>query len=34
VNTEEAMADLRDVIRTIYPPILADRGLGWNCRAR
>ncbi|MCO5999030.1 sensor histidine kinase [Actinoallomurus rhizosphaericola] len=26
-NTEEAMAELREVIRTIYPPILADRGL-------
>jgi signal transduction histidine kinase len=26
-GTEEAMAELRDVIRTIYPPILADRGL-------
>ncbi|MGW6915960.1 histidine kinase [Kitasatospora sp. NPDC054939] len=26
-NTEEAMAELRAVIRTIYPPILADRGL-------
>ncbi|GAA2300233.1 sensor histidine kinase [Nonomuraea roseoviolacea subsp. roseoviolacea] len=26
-NTEEAMAELRGVIRTIYPPILADRGL-------
>ncbi|MFF8773287.1 sensor histidine kinase [Kitasatospora sp. NPDC015120] len=25
--TEEAMAELRAVIRTIYPPILADRGL-------
>lgn len=27
-GTEEAMAELRDVIRGIYPPILADRGLG------
>jgi signal transduction histidine kinase len=26
-GTEEAMAELRQVIRTIYPPILADRGL-------
>ncbi|WP_214416619.1 sensor histidine kinase [Sphaerisporangium fuscum] len=26
-STEEAMAELREVIRTIYPPILADRGL-------
>ncbi|MCO5985883.1 sensor histidine kinase [Actinoallomurus spadix] len=26
-NTEEAMTELREVIRTIYPPILADRGL-------
>ncbi|WP_433412775.1 histidine kinase [Microtetraspora malaysiensis] len=26
-NTEEAMVELRAVIRTIYPPILADRGL-------
>ncbi|WP_220140269.1 sensor histidine kinase [Kitasatospora acidiphila] len=26
-NTEEAMAELRAVLRTIYPPILADRGL-------
>jgi signal transduction histidine kinase len=26
-GTEEAMAELREVIRTIYPPILADRGL-------
>ncbi|MGI5489769.1 histidine kinase [Microtetraspora malaysiensis] len=26
-GTEEAMAELRTVIRTIYPPILADRGL-------
>ncbi|MFE2088401.1 histidine kinase [Streptomyces sp. NPDC059460] len=26
-GTEEAMAELRAVIRTIYPPILADRGL-------
>jgi signal transduction histidine kinase len=27
VGTEEAMTELRDVIRTVYPPILADRGL-------
>ncbi|KIH99774.1 hypothetical protein LP52_06135 [Streptomonospora alba] len=26
-RAEEAMAELRDVIRTMYPPILADRGL-------
>ncbi|MFC4912034.1 sensor histidine kinase [Actinomadura gamaensis] len=26
-TTEEAMTELREVIRTIYPPILADRGL-------
>jgi len=26
-GTEEAMTELRSVIRTIYPPILADRGL-------
>ncbi|WP_245642107.1 sensor histidine kinase [Nonomuraea candida] len=26
-GTEEAMAELRQVIRTMYPPILADRGL-------
>ncbi|WUT01071.1 sensor histidine kinase [Streptomyces sp. NBC_00708] len=26
-GTEEAMAELRNVIRTMYPPILADRGL-------
>ncbi|KAB2350165.1 sensor histidine kinase [Actinomadura rudentiformis] len=26
-GVEEAMAELRGVIRTIYPPILADRGL-------
>ncbi|MCC9311926.1 sensor histidine kinase [Kitasatospora sp. RB6PN24] len=26
-STEEAMAELRSVLRTIYPPILADRGL-------
>ncbi|MFD4656996.1 histidine kinase [Kitasatospora sp. NPDC058444] len=26
-STEEAMTELRAVIRTIYPPILADRGL-------
>ncbi|WP_017570734.1 sensor histidine kinase [Nocardiopsis halotolerans] len=26
-GTEEAMAELRDVIRGLYPPILADRGL-------
>jgi signal transduction histidine kinase len=27
VGTEEAMTELRGVIRTVYPPILADRGL-------
>ncbi|MFD0904936.1 sensor histidine kinase [Actinomadura sediminis] len=27
-TTEEAMAELRAVLQTIYPPILADRGLG------
>ncbi|MFC7546927.1 sensor histidine kinase [Plantactinospora sp. GCM10030261] len=26
-GTEEAMAELREVIRTVYPPILTDRGL-------
>ncbi|MFE4518331.1 histidine kinase [Kitasatospora sp. NPDC056783] len=26
-STEEAMAELRAVVRSIYPPILADRGL-------
>ncbi|GAA1753255.1 sensor histidine kinase [Streptomonospora arabica] len=26
-RAEEAMTELRDVIRTMYPPILADRGL-------
>jgi signal transduction histidine kinase len=26
-GTEAAMAELREVVRTIYPPILADRGL-------
>ncbi|GAA2571443.1 sensor histidine kinase [Winogradskya consettensis] len=26
-GTEEAMTELRDVIRSVYPPILADRGL-------
>ncbi|MFC5182010.1 sensor histidine kinase [Actinomadura harenae] len=26
-TTEEAMTELREVIRTIYPPILSDRGL-------
>jgi signal transduction histidine kinase len=26
-GTEEAMAELRQVVRTIYPPVLADRGL-------
>ncbi|MFI9296675.1 sensor histidine kinase [Streptomyces gardneri] len=27
-ETEEAMTELRSVIRTIYPPVLADMGLG------
>ncbi|MFC9705242.1 sensor histidine kinase [Streptomyces sp. NPDC056943] len=27
-ETEEAMTELRSVIRTIYPPVLADQGLG------
>ena len=27
VGAEEAMQELRDVIRTMYPPILSDRGL-------
>ncbi|WP_243713069.1 histidine kinase [Actinomadura sp. 6K520] len=27
-TAEEAMAELRTVLQTIYPPILADRGLG------
>jgi DNA-binding NarL/FixJ family response regulator len=31
-GTEEAMTELRDVIRTIYPPILADRGLAGAVR--
>ncbi|WP_327000041.1 sensor histidine kinase [Dactylosporangium sp. NBC_01737] len=26
-GTEEAMRELREVLRTVYPPILADRGL-------
>jgi signal transduction histidine kinase len=26
-GTEAAMAELREVVRTIYPPVLADRGL-------
>ncbi|WP_199827002.1 sensor histidine kinase [Streptomyces sp. WM6378] len=26
-GAEEAMAELRDVLRSVYPPILADRGL-------
>lgn len=32
-GTEEAMEELRDVIRGIYPPILADRGLVGALRA-
>jgi signal transduction histidine kinase len=31
-GAEEAMTELRDVIRTIYPPILADRGLAGALR--
>ncbi|MEU4419655.1 histidine kinase [Actinoplanes sp. NPDC024001] len=31
-STEEAMTELRDVIRTMYPPILADRGLAGALR--
>ncbi|MBG0566055.1 sensor histidine kinase [Actinoplanes sp. NEAU-A11] len=31
-GTEEAMTELRDVIRTMYPPILADRGLAGALR--
>ncbi|RNL83250.1 sensor histidine kinase [Halostreptopolyspora alba] len=27
-SAEDAMTELRDVIRTMYPPVLADRGLG------
>ncbi|MGW8886252.1 sensor histidine kinase [Streptomyces sp. NPDC055749] len=27
-ETEDAMTELRSVIRTIYPPVLADQGLG------
>jgi len=30
--TEEAMTELRDVIRTMYPPILADHGLAGALR--
>ncbi|WP_416520580.1 histidine kinase [Streptomyces achromogenes] len=30
--TEEAMVELREVLRGIYPPILADRGLGGALR--
>ncbi len=36
-SAEEAMVELRDVIRTMYPPILADRGLAgalWAMAAR
>ncbi|MFE7546703.1 sensor histidine kinase [Streptomyces gardneri] len=32
-ETEEAMTELRSVIRTIYPPVLADMGLGGALRA-
>jgi signal transduction histidine kinase len=31
-GAEEAMIELRDVIRTMYPPILADRGLAGALR--
>jgi signal transduction histidine kinase len=32
-GTEEAMTELRDVIRTMYPPILADQGLAGALRS-
>ncbi|GAB3444237.1 sensor histidine kinase [Streptomonospora sediminis] len=32
-RAEEAMTELRDVIRTMYPPILADRGLDGSVSA-
>jgi signal transduction histidine kinase len=32
-GTEEAMTELRDVIRNIYPPVLADRGLAGALRS-
>jgi signal transduction histidine kinase len=32
-GTEEAMTELREVIRTMYPPILADMGLAGALRA-
>ena len=31
-GTEEAMGELREVVRTIYPPILSDRGLAGALR--
>jgi signal transduction histidine kinase len=31
-GTEEAMSELREVVRTIYPPILSDRGLAGALR--
>ncbi|MDG4784792.1 histidine kinase [Micromonospora sp. WMMD1102] len=31
-GTEEAMTELREVIRTIYPPVLADQGLAGALR--
>jgi signal transduction histidine kinase len=31
-DTEDAMAELRSVIRTIYPPVLADNGLAGALR--
>ncbi|MEW1928219.1 histidine kinase [Streptomyces sp. NPDC088360] len=32
-ETEEAMTELRSVLRTIYPPVLADQGLGGALRS-
>jgi signal transduction histidine kinase len=32
-SSSQALADLRDLIRGIYPPVLADRGLGDAVRA-
>ncbi|GAA4172392.1 sensor histidine kinase [Phytohabitans flavus] len=32
-GTEEAMTELREVVRTMYPPILADQGLAGALRA-
>ena len=33
-TSAQALADLRDLVRGIYPPVLADRGLGDAVRAR